>query len=365
MNSRERVERAVNLQEADHVPVGLFMVWHIARVAGVKISDFCWNVDASFRACRAALDFYGGGFDTMNVAPMLLAHANINPLLYSALYFDWRFFDDDIPQFRERELGDETLYDAVLKKGFSILRTYERVGRGRVLKMLTLDLVKYLRWMKRVRREWDLVPFGDMVCYTPAELMMFARANGGFVDLRKRPGKLIAVNERWTGTFIRRTLQLARLVKSEYIYMPCLKFSASFVNPKVFETIQWPAYREMAEAFTSAGFRVILHLDGDWEPLLDHFADLTPKRYVMELDITDMKKAKEKVGRVMCIKGNVNPLTLATGTPGDVERECRGLIDGCAPGGGFILGSGCEAPPNSRPENIRAMIRCASEYGKY
>jgi uroporphyrinogen decarboxylase len=53
------------------------------------------------------------------------------------------------------------------------------------------------------------------------------------------------------------------------------------------------------------------------------------------------------------------------GTPADVERECKDLIDTCASGGGFILSSGCEAPPNSRPENIRTMIQCAREYGRY
>lgn len=365
MNSRERVEKTIHLEEPDHVPVGPFMIWHGAVIGGVTIGDFCWNVDACFQANRKTLEYYDWGFDVMNLAPMMLAHSNINPVLYSALYFDWRFFEDSIPQFHESELGDESLYDQVLKKGFGVLRTFRRVGLGRVLKNLTVDVARYMRWMKKVRKEWDVVPFGDMVCYTPAEIMLFARSTKGFVDIRKRPEKLIEVNERWNRTFIKRTLQLAKLIKSEYIFMPSLKFSASIVNPKVFEKLQWPWYREMAEAFTAAGYRVLLHLDGDWGPLLGHFTDLTPRKYVMELDVTDMKKAKDVVGKTMCIKGMVSPLTLATGTPADVERECKKFIDDCAPGGGFILSSGCEAPPNSRPGNLKMMIKCAREYGRY
>jgi len=365
MNSIERVQKAINLEEPDRVPVGPFMIWHQARIAGVPIGKFCWDVDTCFRSNYRAFQFYDEALDVMNIAPMLLAHANINPVLYSALYFDWRFFDDEIPQFYERELGDESLYDTVLKRGFSAIRTFERIGVRRVAKALTIDLIKYMRWMKRVRETWDVVPFGDMVCYTPAEIMLFARGHQGFIDLKKRPDKIIEINERWNRPFIKRAIQLAKLIKSQYIFMPSLKFSASFMNPKIFEKIQWPWYKEMAEAFTEAGFIVLLHLDGNWGPLLEHFTELTPRRYVMELDVTDMRRAKEVLGNRMCLKGAVDPLTLAIGSQDDVERECKRLIDDCAGGGGFILSSGCEAPPNSQPENIRMMIRCAHRYGEY
>jgi hypothetical protein len=365
MNARQRVEKAINLQEPDRVPVGPFMIWHNAVTAGVRINDYAWDVDTCFKANKKALEFYDNGFDVMNLAPMMLAYSNINPVLYSALYFDWRFPEDNIPQFFEVSQGDETLYDTILKKGFSAVRTFSRIGLGRVIKNLTLDVVKYMRWMKVVRKEWDVVPFGDMVCYTPAEIMLFLRANQGFIDIRKRPEKLIELNEKYNKVFIKRSIQLAKLLKAEFIFMPSLKFSTSFMNPKIFEKIQWPWYKEMAESFTAAGFKVLLHLDGNWGPLLPHFTDLTPKKYVMELDVTDMKRAKSTVGHMMCIKGMVGPLTLATGTVAEVERECKQFIDDCAPGGGFILSSGCEAPPNTKPENLRMMITCAREYGRY
>ena len=365
MNSRERVETAINIEEPDHVPVGPFTIWHHPVVAGVKISDYCWDVDTCFKANLASFKYYDEGFDVMNVAPMLLAYCNINPVLYSALYFDWRFFEDSLPQFNEIQQGGDDIYDRILKNGFSAIRTFERIGFGRFLKGLSIDVVKYLKWMKIVNSQWDVQPLGDMISYTPAELMMFVRANRGFIDLKKRPEKLIEVNERWNKTLIKKTLQIAKLIKTEYIFMPSLKFSTSFVNPKIFEKIHWPWYKEMAEAYIGAGYRVILHLDGDWGPLLDFFTELTPKKYVMELDVTDMKRAKEVVGKTICIKGMVSPMTLARGTVKETELECKRFIDDCAPGGGFILSSGCEAPPDSRPENIKTMIKCAQEYGRY
>jgi uroporphyrinogen-III decarboxylase len=32
---------------------------------------------------------------------------------------------------------------------------------------------------------------------------------------------------------------------------------------------------------------------------------------------------------------------------------------------GFILAAGCEAPPNARPENLKAMIDAATQFGFY
>jgi uroporphyrinogen-III decarboxylase len=137
------------------------------------------------------------------------------------------------------------------------------------------------------------------------------------------------------------------------------------VSPKIFEKLAWPWLKQQVEAYAEAGYLVILHLDGNWNPLLEYFADLPAGSTVVELDISDMFLAKRVLGKNLCIKGNVDPTLLAFGSPEEVEDSCKRLIDGCAPGGGFILSSGCEAPPNSRPENIRAMLRCAVEYGRY
>jgi len=49
----------------------------------------------------------------------------------------------------------------------------------------------------------------------------------------------------------------------------------------------------------------------------------------------------------------------------EIEDYCKKLIDDCAPGGGFVLAAECETPWDSKPENIRAMITTAEEYGQY
>lgn len=104
-------------------------------------------------------------------------------------------------------------------------------------------------------------------------------------------------------------------------------------------------------------------------PFLDTLRDVTrglPKgRVTPDLEKTDMKKAKEVLGDKVCLYGNVPSSILVYGTVHDVEKYCRTLIENCAEGGGYILSTECETPWNAKPENVKAIIDTAIEYGQY
>ena len=52
-------------------------------------------------------------------------------------------------------------------------------------------------------------------------------------------------------------------------------------------------------------------------------------------------------------------------TPEQVKEKCKEQIEVLAPGGGFILSTGCEFPPNGSLLNAIAMMEAAEEYGRY
>jgi len=81
-------------------------------------------------------------------------------------------------------------------------------------------------------------------------------------------------------------------------------------------------------------------------------------------DKTDMATAKKVLGDKCCISGNVPTSLLTTGTPSEVKEYCRNLIEVCAPGGGYILAGGANIDAG-KPENLRAMMEAAKEYGVY
>ena len=61
----------------------------------------------------------------------------------------------------------------------------------------------------------------------------------------------------------------------------------------------------------------------------------------------------------LCLDGNLKPLAFVEASPEEIEAEARRLIRLFGKRGRFILSSGCEIPPEARPENIEALGRAA------
>ena len=142
-----------------------------------------------------------------------------------------------------------------------------------------------------------------------------------------------------------------------------------YVSPKVFEELVWPTLKKGVDMIVNRGFKAHVHMDGDLTSVLDVLKDLTrglPEgKVLLDLEKTNMKKAKQVLGDEICLHGNVPATLLCLGTPEEVDVYCRQLIEDCAAGGGFVLSTECETPWNAKPENIKAMIDSASKYGRY
>jgi uroporphyrinogen-III decarboxylase len=65
-----------------------------------------------------------------------------------------------------------------------------------------------------------------------------------------------------------------------------------------------------------------------------------------------------------CIAGNVPVSMLCTGTPQAIKEYCRRLIEVAGKGGGYILTGGANMDEGN-PDNLRAMMAAATEYGVY
>lgn len=83
--------------------------------------------------------------------------------------------------------------------------------------------------------------------------------------------------------------------------------------------------------------------------------DVKTVDYVVPIEV-----ALEFAGSAV-INGNIKPMLFMEGTPDDIFAESARLLDAARAGERFILGSGCEVPLNSSPENLRALVRAAEE----
>jgi len=106
------------------------------------------------------------------------------------------------------------------------------------------------------------------------------------------------------------------------------------------------------------------YAEGDYLPRLEIIKDMPRGKVIWFFERMDMAKAKEVLGDNACIAGNLPASVLCTGTPQEVTEGCHQLIDTCAQGGGYILSAAAHMDKGD-PENLRAMMKTAKEYGVY
>ncbi len=89
---------------------------------------------------------------------------------------------------------------------------------------------------------------------------------------------------------------------------------------------------------------------------------LVPKIEIFSVDHVDIAAAKRMVGkRFVILLGNVSTSVLRFGTPEDVVREANACIKAAAPGGNFILSSGCDIAPGTPAANIEALVQTGNK----
>ena len=136
-------------------------------------------------------------------------------------------------------------------------------------------------------------------------------------------------------------------------------------SPRMFDRFARPYEERLVKDLAADGIFVVIHICGDTSRILDMLAEYEPCGF--ELDYkTDAVKAKQTAGKRHVLFGNIDPSgVLAQGTVEQVREATRQLISVWKPGGRFILNAGCAIPPTTPPENIRAMMDTAKEYGEY
>ena len=145
--------------------------------------------------------------------------------------------------------------------------------------------------------------------------------------------------------------------------------SGLLVSPTMWETFLaegFGSYMDIAHAY---GARTMHHTCGDVRLLvgrmhelgLDILQSLQPEAmgdYFHEM--------KEIYGQQMCFQGGISiQQTLPRGKPSSVVNEVRERLALLGPGGGYILCTSHNIQADSPPENVLALLKACSTYGKY
>lgn len=191
----------------------------------------------------------------------------------------------------------------------------------------------------------------------------FRGTKGAMLDMFRRPDKVLEACEKLLPIMLESGLGAGRLGYKR-VFIPIHKGLDGFMSPEQFNTFFWPTLRRLIVGLIEAGQTPLVLWEGDCTSRLETIADIPEGKAVYGFERTDIFKAKEILGKTVCIRGNVPLSTLSTGTPDDVKAYCKELIDVVGKDGGFIMDASTVLD-DAKPENVRAMIDFTKEYGVY
>ncbi len=148
------------------------------------------------------------------------------------------------------------------------------------------------------------------------------------------------------------------------VFIPLHKGADGFMSDEQFSQLYWPSLKDLIDGLVAEGCVPFLFAEGGYNSRLDYLNELANGTTLWLFDQTDMAEAKQKVGKNVCIAGNVPSGLMITGSADQVDDYCRKLIDECAPGGGYILAAGVIID-EGKADTTRSMMDAAMKYGNY
>jgi hypothetical protein len=374
------LQAALELRHTGRAPVAPMIYYFAANYAGITMPEL-WSdwgkYEYAIRKCYTEL----GPWDIYyNICPY-------SPIAYqSCLMMKVKYPGKDLPadsicQFDEYEMMQPDDYDWLINyhgPGFMLYSEYTlellsrfmpefaKKGLAARLRLYAAILKNFLVWRKHF--QWFQAQGVAVLCGTMAEApfdhFSMARSMQPFsLDLMDRPEKIKLAGPRLVPSFVQTHALFAKITGVPRMLIYVHRSSTDFVSPKMFAEISLPPLKEVCERLLEVGVTPILHCDGNWDLSLKHLRSLPAKKCIIQFDgKTDIFRAKQEIGDLHCLFGDVNAYDLAFGSPRQIDEYCHRLIEQVGKGGGFILGAGCEVAPNARPENVKAMIQASRKY---
>jgi len=218
----------------------------------------------------------------------------------------------------------------------------------------------------RVTQEVGYPSPGGSMALAPFDTVadLLRGTQGTAMDMYRQPEKLLEAIERIIPLTLQSVKDMSEFSVGPTVFIPMHKGDDSFMSVKQFEKFYWPSFRKLLLGIIEEGLVPSMVVDGTYNRRLEYIKDLPKGSVIWVFEKTDMALAKKVLGGHACIGGNVKGSLVRTGTPEDVKKYCRWLIDTCAPGGGYILSMGVSVD-KANPDNFHAMVQTAKEYGVY
>ncbi len=337
MNSLERVVAAIRFEEPDRLPVIAQVFGHAAAVSGVALDAYVQDGELIARCQMKALEKYG--YD----AVFTVMDVNVET---EALGSVLRYKKNQYPVVeryaftRESEWSDRSASDPG--------------GGGRMPEMM-----KALRILRRALGDEYLIVGCVLGPLTLASQLLGPEATLYMaIDEPERLGSLIAFSTEVITEF-----GLAQIKAGAHLPIVFDPFASPAVVPyQFFREFELPRLKTVFEAFRRAGAAANwLHIAGPTQSILPFYPQAGVDIANFDYCVTPEEARRCLPGT--CLDGNIKSLSFVEDNREEIRAQALMLTNSHALAGGFILSSGCEIPPESKEENVAAMVEALRNEG--
>ncbi|MDP6179562.1 MAG: uroporphyrinogen decarboxylase family protein [Desulfatiglandales bacterium] len=405
-NEREkRVYDAIQLKEADRVPMMVLSGFFPAYYAGITCKEAMYDMDKIMQAwTKFSEDFQPDMVDnpfTTRFLGGVLEALDCNHLKWPGHGLDemagYQFVEGE---YMKEDEYDQWIYDPTdfvvrtyWPRVFGVLKPFEKLPPLHDIMSYYMGLTKFavfgtpeiiealealtntakkakemiegaMAWAAKCKELGFPLQAGSLTQAPFDTISDFMRGTrGAMLDMFRRPDKLLETTEKLLPMMLKLGLT-AKARGVPRVFIPLHKGLDGFISQDQFKTFYWPTLKKLIEGLIKEDCTPFVFWEGDVESRLEMIGDIPSGKAVYGFEQTDMFKAKEVLGDNVCLKGNVPLSLLAAGTSDDVKGYCKKLIDVVGKGGGFIMDSSTVID-DAKPENVKAMFEFTKKYGSY
>ncbi|MBI3599302.1 MAG: uroporphyrinogen decarboxylase family protein, partial [Nitrospinae bacterium] len=339
MTSLERVKATIRFEETDRPPVIPEIAAVTAVMEGISVKEYVLHGEVIARCQIEALRYFG--HDAVFAFADLCVEAE-------ALGCRLSYPEQNYPFVTHPVLKD--VYD------LSGLRIPNPESDGRMP-----QIIKAVKIMKK-----ELGGTIPVVAHALGPITIASR----IMDIEKmlymivdRPDSFIKILDFTTevaGKFILSLMEAG----ADSIIMFNPSASPSVLPKRIFDEFELPNLKKI--------FGMIKGINQDiitWYSVAGPIQKFIPSIGTAPIDIltldylVPLQIAFEQSGS-LCFNGNIKPLGFVERSPDEIRKESLSLLKSSLGRGGFILGSGCEIPPDARKENIKSMVESVYDVGE-
>lgn len=321
---------------ADRIPVGIIMGPFTAKVFGCSLKDYLTDSKKLGEATIASYELFQ--HDSVSISMDIFKEAE-------TVGTELEFFADSVPQVKRYALAQKSALGSLM---------LPRPGSSGRFPLYIEACQAVAKTLKDCALSGNVTgPWTIAVNLRGTQELIFDTADDpGFVE-----------------DLMKFTTEVTKILGSEILAAGLslnlgeAASSCSLISPGIYRRIIKPYHQEIVRFFREKKAGLSMHVCGFIDPIMADLVDLGI--VALSLDSpSSLNRMVEISQKKIVLVGNVATSLFVNGTREEMEASVQECIRVAAPGGAYILSSGCELPYNASLDMAQCFIRAAKEYGK-